>query len=67
MERRRSCYGEIDLSRIHREHQAMETVGHHKRPDIFQVTIGDLPRSQVTWLKDRQAQAEAGAETPPVR
>jgi nitrilase len=55
-------YGEIDLSRIHREHQAMDTVGHYNRPDIFRVTIDDVPRSQVTWLSGRRA--EEGAETP---
>ena len=61
MERRRSCYGEIDLSRIHREHQAMDTVGHYNRPDIFRVTIDDIPRSQVTWLSGQRAQAGASS------
>jgi len=42
-------YGEIDLSRIPREYQAMDTAGHYNRPDIFDVRVDRSPRRPITW------------------
>jgi nitrilase len=45
-------YGEIDLSLIPREHQAMDTAGHYNRSDIFDLRIDMSPRRPVTWVGD---------------
>jgi predicted amidohydrolase len=55
-------YGEIDLSRIAREYQAMDTAGHYNRPDIFDVRVDRSPRRPITWTGGRTAAGPAGAE-----
>jgi len=44
-------YGEIDLDRINEEHLALDSVGHYNRPDIFQLTVDERPKPQVSWLR----------------
>jgi nitrilase len=53
-------YGEIDLSRIPREYQAMDTAGHYNRPDIFDVRVDRSPRRPITWT-GRSAAAAGGS------
>ena len=55
-------YGEIDLSRIPREYQAMDTAGHYNRPDIFDVRVDRSPRRPITWTGGATAAGPAGAE-----
>ena len=43
--------GDIDVDRIPREQQAMDTAGHYNRPDIFTVRIDRSPRAPVTWIE----------------
>jgi nitrilase len=45
-------YGEIDLDRIPREQQAMDTAGHYNRPDIFSVRIDRSKRAPVSWVEE---------------
>ena len=50
-------YGEIDLARIAEEHQALDVVGHYNRPDIFELTVDERPRPQVSWIRSRRGTA----------
>jgi predicted amidohydrolase len=43
-------YGEIDLAKTVKERLLLDTVGHYSRPDIFQLTVDERPRPQVSWL-----------------
>jgi predicted amidohydrolase len=44
-------YGEIDLDRIAEEQQSLDVVGHYNRPDIFQLTVDETPKRQVSWRR----------------
>jgi len=56
-------YGELDLGRIAEEHQALDVVGHYNRPDIFQLTVDERPRPQVTWLRSAPTRT-VGVDVP---
>ncbi len=45
-------YGEIDLGRIGEEQLAFDASGHYNRPDIFELTVDERPRRQVSWIRD---------------
>jgi nitrilase len=55
-------YGEIDLTRIGEEQQALDAAGHYNRPDIFSLTVDERPRPQVSWLRDGDSRATAPVE-----
>jgi len=42
-------YGELDLSRLGGERQALDAAGHYNRPDVFELRIDDRPRPGVVW------------------
>jgi predicted amidohydrolase len=42
-------YAELDLGRIDEEHQALDTVGHYNRPDVFRLIVDETAREPVTW------------------
>jgi len=44
-------YGEINLDRIQEEQLALDSAGHYNRPDIFQITVDERPKTQVNWLR----------------
>jgi len=54
-------YADIDLGRIAEEQQALDTVGHYNRPDIFQLSVDERPRPQVRWLGVDRAGGEPAA------
>ena len=59
-------YGEIDLGRIAEEHQALDVVGHYNRPDIFELTVDERPRRQVSWIRSgRRAAGGFELDAPP--
>lgn len=45
-------YGDMDLSRIAGEFQALDAAGHYNRPDVFRLTVDTRPKPQVVWLRD---------------
>lgn len=42
-------YGDLDLSLIAEEQQALDVAGHYNRPDIFELRVDETPRQQVIW------------------
>lgn len=44
-------YGEIDLTRIAEEQQALDAAGHYNRPDVFSLAVDERPRHQVEWVR----------------
>jgi nitrilase len=44
-------YADLDLASIGGEQQALDTVGHYNRPDIFDVRVDETPRRQVRWIR----------------
>lgn len=45
-------YADVDLATIAGEQMAFDAAGHYNRPDIFQLTVDERRRDQVTWLRD---------------
>ncbi len=56
-------YGEIDLARIAEEQLALDTAGHYNRPDVFQLSVDETPRPQVTWRRAAPVDARAGDQS----
>ena len=49
-------YGDLDLSLLPGEYQALDSAGHYNRPDIFQLTVDTRPRAGVVWDPGESAQ-----------
>ncbi len=43
-------YGEIDLTRIAAEQQALDAAGHYNRPDVFHLEVDTRARQQISWI-----------------
>jgi hypothetical protein len=54
-------YADVDIDAIAGEQMAFDAAGHYNRPDIFQLTVDDRPRNQVTWM----AQQQPALQSPP--
>lgn len=42
-------YGDLDLSLLPGEYQALDSAGHYNRPDIFKLTVDTTARDGVVW------------------
>ncbi len=54
-------YGDLDLSLLPGEYQALDSAGHYNRPDVFELTVDTRPRRGLRW----DAGPPAGAEVDP--